>query len=103
MIGSGGGQDRATAAGLAVGLVTGGCRDVHGTATAGAFGLVAVAGILLLMAELLFFRQSLPLVFLLYRFAPPLRTDDLGDVWVGYTGVLGDYTTLVVLSIEDEC
>lgn len=54
------------------------------------------------MAKLLFFRKRFPLVLDFRRLVLPLFADDLGDLWIGKAGILGDDLGLMVLTIQDE-
>lgn len=54
------------------------------------------------MSKLFFFGESFPAVFLLQALVLPLFADDLGDIWIGKTGMTSNNVTLIMLAIEDE-
>jgi hypothetical protein len=65
--------------------------------------LIAVFGILLLMAGFLFLGKCFPLILGFLRKLSPLLPDDLGYIGVSESWILRHHCCLVVLAIENEC
>lgn len=96
------GQDASATALLTKCFLAAGEIRGQAVATTTALGLIPVSWILLLMAEFLFLSKRFPLVLGLWRLILPLLANDLGDLWIGKTRVLGNNLRLVLLTIEDE-
>ena len=64
--------------------------------------MIAVVGILLLMAEFLFLSEGFPLCLDLNCLIAPLFADNLGDFRIGEARVLRDDFGLMMLTVEDE-